>query len=222
MSYTKTQWNNDTAPAINEDNLNKIEQGIYDNDSAITTINTNIGDLTALTTTAQTDLVSAVNELDSDKLDTTGTAYNSSRLGGWEMDSPTVNDTDTWIPVFGASKLQHTTVNSIFLRGSSPQSVSVTTFLGLSAECYKAGHLCIIRIYGNGSSLTSSWTSYKVATLSGVTAKYGMEGVFTNQNGQVGDISVATNGSDVYLNYRGVTPTAANAWIRAELVFWIN
>ena len=55
MSYTKTQWNNDTAPAINETNLNKIEQGIYDNDS-------HIGDLSVLTTTANTDLVSAINE----------------------------------------------------------------------------------------------------------------------------------------------------------------
>ena len=62
MSYTKTQWTNDTAPAINETNLNKIEQGIYDNDSAITTINTNIGDLTDLETTTQTDIVSAINE----------------------------------------------------------------------------------------------------------------------------------------------------------------
>lgn len=87
MSYTKTQWNNDTAPAINETNLNKIEQGIYDNDSHIgdlsdleTTTNTdlvsainenvdNIGDLTTLTTTANTDLVSAINELESEKQD---------------------------------------------------------------------------------------------------------------------------------------------------------
>lgn len=62
MSYTKTQWNNDTAPAINETNLNKIEQGIYDNDSAITTINANIGDLSDLETTTQTDIVGAINE----------------------------------------------------------------------------------------------------------------------------------------------------------------
>lgn len=65
MSYTKTQWVNDQAPAINATNLNKIEQGIYDNDSAISTNTTNIGDLTTLTTTADTDLVSAINEVDS-------------------------------------------------------------------------------------------------------------------------------------------------------------
>lgn len=32
MAYTKTTWNNDAPPAINAENLNKIEQGIYDND----------------------------------------------------------------------------------------------------------------------------------------------------------------------------------------------
>lgn len=30
MSYTKTTWVNDSTPAINADNLNKIEQGIKD------------------------------------------------------------------------------------------------------------------------------------------------------------------------------------------------
>ena len=36
MSYIKTNWSNNTAPYINADNLNKIEQGIYDNDQKIT------------------------------------------------------------------------------------------------------------------------------------------------------------------------------------------
>jgi hypothetical protein len=31
MAYTKTNWVNDSVPAINASNLNKIEQGIYDN-----------------------------------------------------------------------------------------------------------------------------------------------------------------------------------------------
>ena len=33
MAYTKTTWQNDQAPAINATNLNKIEQGIFDNDA---------------------------------------------------------------------------------------------------------------------------------------------------------------------------------------------
>lgn len=35
MAYTKTEWVNDSVPAINASNLNKIEQGIYDNSLAI-------------------------------------------------------------------------------------------------------------------------------------------------------------------------------------------
>lgn len=31
MAYTKTTWVNDSAPPISAENLNKIEQGIYDN-----------------------------------------------------------------------------------------------------------------------------------------------------------------------------------------------
>lgn len=39
MAYTKTTWNNLSDPPINADNLNKIEQGIYDNSLGIDKIN---------------------------------------------------------------------------------------------------------------------------------------------------------------------------------------
>lgn len=39
MAYTKTNWVNDSTPAINAGNLNKIEQGIYDNSIKIDVIN---------------------------------------------------------------------------------------------------------------------------------------------------------------------------------------
>ena len=38
MSYIKTNWQNDQAPAINATNLNKIEDGIYNNDALITKV----------------------------------------------------------------------------------------------------------------------------------------------------------------------------------------
>lgn len=60
MAYTKTNWVNDTTP-INATNLNKIEQGIYDNDDKI-------GDLTLLNTASQDNLVNSVNEVYSDVL----------------------------------------------------------------------------------------------------------------------------------------------------------
>lgn len=39
MAYTKTVWKNGQAPALNETNMNKIENGIYNNDAAIATLN---------------------------------------------------------------------------------------------------------------------------------------------------------------------------------------
>lgn len=43
MSYVKTNWQNDQAPAINAINLNKIENGIFNNDAIITSIMTTLG-----------------------------------------------------------------------------------------------------------------------------------------------------------------------------------
>lgn len=38
MAYQKTNWVNNTEPAIDDTNLNKIENGIFNNDALITTI----------------------------------------------------------------------------------------------------------------------------------------------------------------------------------------
>ena len=46
MAYTKTVWVNNRAPAINADNLNKIEQGIFDTDAGVTAANSNVAALT--------------------------------------------------------------------------------------------------------------------------------------------------------------------------------
>lgn len=56
MAYTKTEWVNGQSPNINADNLNKIEQGIFDNDS-------HIGNVNNLTTIEKTNLVGAINEV---------------------------------------------------------------------------------------------------------------------------------------------------------------
>lgn len=49
MSYTKTNWTNDRAPAINATNLNKIENGISSNDTRITALEANEVDATGVT-----------------------------------------------------------------------------------------------------------------------------------------------------------------------------
>lgn len=43
MAYTKTTWQNDQAPAINATNLNKIEDGIFNNDAKTTEVLETIG-----------------------------------------------------------------------------------------------------------------------------------------------------------------------------------
>lgn len=63
MAYTKTNWINDSVPAINAGNLNKIEQGIYDNSVAIEENTNNIGDLDNLTTKNNSNVVEAINEI---------------------------------------------------------------------------------------------------------------------------------------------------------------
>lgn len=61
MAYVKTTWENEPSEStpINASNLNKIEQGIYDNSLGVETI----GDITDLDTTEKSTLVGAINEL---------------------------------------------------------------------------------------------------------------------------------------------------------------
>jgi len=53
MAYTKTTWVNSLAPPINATNLNKIEDGIFDNDAAITTLDGTVSTLSSSITTLE-------------------------------------------------------------------------------------------------------------------------------------------------------------------------
>ena len=61
MAYVKTTWENEPSEStpINASNLNKIENGIYDNSLKVE----KIGDITNLNTTEKTTLVGAINEV---------------------------------------------------------------------------------------------------------------------------------------------------------------
>ena len=54
MSYTKTTWQNDQAPAINATNLNKIETGIFNNDAKIYEVVNTLGVGTATWDSSET------------------------------------------------------------------------------------------------------------------------------------------------------------------------
>lgn len=73
MAYSKTIWENGITP-VDENNMNNIEQGIYNNFLDIESVNNKIGNLSNLNTTEKSNLVSAINELkDKD-------AYSSSEI----------------------------------------------------------------------------------------------------------------------------------------------
>lgn len=63
MAYTPTNWK--TGDVITAVKLNNMEGGIDENDTAIITMNSKIGDMTALETSAKNSLVAAVNEVKS-------------------------------------------------------------------------------------------------------------------------------------------------------------
>ena len=49
MAYTKTTWRNNQSPAINADNLNHIEEGVYEAHQDIAENTQNIESLTTQT-----------------------------------------------------------------------------------------------------------------------------------------------------------------------------
>lgn len=65
MAYSKTVWVNDNAPALNATNLNKIENGIYDNAENVDDLLDGLINLdtTALPGTTDGDLYAAIDAL---------------------------------------------------------------------------------------------------------------------------------------------------------------
>lgn len=78
MAYTKTIWKNDQLPAINEGNLNNIENGIEKAHNNIDKVNNNIGELSQLNTENKDNLVNAINEVNCKSLIKVSKSSNSS------------------------------------------------------------------------------------------------------------------------------------------------
>ena len=80
MAYIKTEWENEPSEStpINASNLNKIEQGIYDNSQ-------NIGDINNLKTDNKSSVVNAINELKDGEIYST-TEINTGKI--WTDNKP--------------------------------------------------------------------------------------------------------------------------------------
>ena len=74
MAYTPTVW--ETGDIITAEKLNHMEGGIDANDTAVLALDANIGEMSALDTTAKNSLVAAVNEVNSDVSNVTDAAQN--------------------------------------------------------------------------------------------------------------------------------------------------
>lgn len=84
---------------------------------------------------------------------------------------------------------------------------------------YRVGNLCVVNFYGSEVKFTEYWKAYPLATIENTIAVASGFSVFTNQNGEVGDLTIGANDNTIYLNYRGIVPTATNSWIRGQLIF---
>lgn len=91
-----------------------------------------------------------------------------------------------------------------------------------TTKCLKIGNLVIVTFAGTGTPFTNAWTDYTLLSIYGVTAKETVQSVFTNQNGNTGDITIAKDSNQIKINYRGITPNASNSWIRGQIVFVAN
>ena len=94
MAYNKTNWENlpSTNTPVSASNLNKIENGIYDNSLKAD----QVGDLTQLTTTEKSTLVGAINETNTEIGNITGTILwtNSSPTSAFSSQTITLSSND--------------------------------------------------------------------------------------------------------------------------------
>ena len=98
----------------------------------------------------------------------------------------------------------------------------VSSVTDITLRGYRIGNLCFVDINGSGETFTKGWTNYELGKITGITAKNMTNSIFTNQNGQTGDISIYANQNNIQLNYRAITPISTNSWIRGQLVFVCN
>ena len=152
MSYTKTQWVDDNPPYINAQNLNNIENGIESNDTKTTQLETEIGDLTKLTTLYKQDLVKAINEINTYNLamypDTLYT--NSSGTNGNFTLSNSVANYD-YIEIFYRDNDGSQYGQKIW---TNKGSAFYTTLVG-STPIGAGAYIKIRKIYFNGTTATN-------------------------------------------------------------------
>lgn len=85
MAYTPKEWKDlpDETTPIQASDLNHIEQGIGDLSTKVDTLNTNVGDLSTLNTTNKSNLVGAINEVNSNDIRRSTYTTSEQVIGKW-------------------------------------------------------------------------------------------------------------------------------------------
>lgn len=164
MAYNKTVWVNDSVPAINETNLNKIEQGIYE-------AHNNIGDLSNLNTTNKSNLVEALNETNTNSKNMGMYSSEETIIGTW-FGKPQYRKTITFkTTISGSFTVPHEIANvdkinvdygnSYFVETTGiSYSLPIIGYAGnFTDNCYAYVNKENIYIFATGGWNTS-WTKY--------------------------------------------------------------
>ena len=176
MSYTKTNWTSTTP--INTTNLNKIEEGISANDTGNTNNATNIGTLSNLNTTEKSNLVGAINEVNTNDIRRSTYSTDEQVIGTWIDGKPLYRKTITFTTTIKANEttsIAHniTNVKNIFIDFSTSfmeANIGATNYLSYSFPligyesstndkvfCYST--ITNIKFYSNGGWATN-WTKH--------------------------------------------------------------
>lgn len=162
MAYNKTLWQNNSVPAINEGNLNKIEQGIYE-------AHNNIGDLSNLDTTNKDNLVEAINEAKLENYSTTETV-----VGKWIDGKPIYRKVLSTVGLSGATikSINYNIINTdkIWIAGGfaySIQRVVTLPMVGYNGDISQKIDVWVeknenvVKLYSNGG-WGNDWTFYVI------------------------------------------------------------
>lgn len=190
MSYTKTTWADGAPPAINATNLNKIENGIYENSADMVLANSNIYTLNERITAINTTLVKTAKALDEkvskDSLLNTSTSINLTSLEDTEQtaNGVTISVSNNKITLSGTS----TSAVNFYLKLKRAVTLEQNKAYCLSLQNFSniENSGCVFYPANEQTSISSSWLLSEVSAFKNAVATY-----TATENATVNSIKIA-------------------------------
>lgn len=172
MAYTKTNWTSTTP--INTTNLNKIEEGISANDTANTNNAKNIGTLSNLNTTEKSNLVGAINEVNTNDINKSTYSTSEQKIGTWINGKPLYRKVLSVTGLSGDTKksiaYNITNLNEIWIENGFVRSNARTVTLPMvgyngdltqKIDIWVEKQENVVKLYSNGG-WGNDWTFYVI------------------------------------------------------------